>query len=60
VGVATIRDLSRSVLMLCHGAGKGAAVARLAAAERYDPAWPATVLSDCAQPRFLVDRAAAG
>lgn len=59
VGVATLRDLSRSVLMLCHGAGKGAAVARLTAAERYDPAWPATVLSDCAAPRLFVDRAAA-
>lgn len=60
VGVATIRDLSRSVLMLCHGSGKIAAAARLAAAEHYDPSWPATVLSDCAQPRLLVDRAAAG
>ncbi|TNM69684.1 hypothetical protein FHN55_02750 [Streptomyces sp. NP160] len=58
VGVATIRDLSRSVLMLCHGAGKRAAVERLAAADRYDPTWPATVLADCAAPRFLVDRAA--
>ncbi|MGQ7296559.1 6-phosphogluconolactonase [Quadrisphaera sp. KR29] len=60
VGVATIRDLSRSVLMLCHGAGKREAVARLTAAERYDPSWPATVLADCAAPRFLVDGAAAG
>ncbi|MEH3075129.1 MAG: 6-phosphogluconolactonase [Quadrisphaera sp.] len=59
VGVATIRDLSRSVLMLCHGTGKGTAVARLAGAEAYDRSWPATVLSDCASPRFLVDRAAA-
>ncbi|SPL87885.1 Glucosamine-6-phosphate deaminase [[Actinomadura] parvosata subsp. kistnae] len=57
VGVATIRDLSKQVVMVVHGADKAATARRLAAADRYDPGWPATVLSDCAAPSLLADEA---
>lgn len=60
VGVATIRDHSRRAVLVAHGADKAEAVRRLAAAEAYDPSWPATVVSDCANPALYVDRAAAG
>lgn len=58
VGIATIRSLSATVVMLCHGRDKGRAVARLAAAVSYEPDWPATVVTQCRSPRLLIDRAA--
>jgi glucosamine-6-phosphate deaminase len=58
VGVGTICSLSKSVIMLAHGADKQEAVRRLEAADRYDPQWPATILSECQSPRFFVDREA--
>lgn len=58
VGVGTIRKLSKSVIMLAHGADKRKAVRQIEAAEEYDPRWPATVLSECASPRFFIDNAA--
>lgn len=60
VGIATIRDLSRSVIMITTGVGKRVAVRHLAAADGYRTDWPATVLADCRDPLLLVDRAAAG
>jgi len=58
VGIATIRSLSRSVLMLCHGSDKGRAVSRLTAAASYQSEWPATVAVECRSPSLLIDRAA--
>ncbi|WP_232792599.1 6-phosphogluconolactonase [Actinacidiphila yeochonensis] len=58
VGVGTIREHSRRVVMVAHGTDKAKAVSRLAGADRYQPDWPATVFTDCAQPRLYVDRAA--
>ena len=58
VGVGTIRDLSREVVMVVHGRHKAAAVQRLCAAERYEPDWPATVLTECANPKLFVDESA--
>jgi glucosamine-6-phosphate deaminase len=58
VGVGTIRNLSKSVIMLAHGADKREAVRRLESSERYDPQWPATILSECAEPRFFIDSSA--
>jgi glucosamine-6-phosphate deaminase len=55
VGVGTIRELSKSVIMLALGADKSEAVRHLEAAESYDPGWPATILSECADPRFFID-----
>ncbi|MGH3375206.1 MAG: 6-phosphogluconolactonase [Actinoallomurus sp.] len=57
VGVATIRDHSKRVVMVVHGTDKAEAVRRLTAAEGYEPDWPATVLSDCARPRLFADEA---
>jgi len=58
VGIGTIRAVSKSVLMLVHGADKGLAAARLGRADGYDPSWPATVFADCREPRLFIDRAA--
>jgi glucosamine-6-phosphate deaminase len=60
VGIRTIRELSRSVIMVVTGEHKQPTVRRLAAAEAYEPDWPATIFTQCASPRFLVDRSAAG
>ena len=59
VGVATIQEQSKRVVMVAHGADKAEAARRLVAAERYEPDWPATVLSECARPRLFLDEAAA-
>lgn len=58
VGVGTIREHSRRVVMLAHGTDKGKAVSRLTRADHYEPDWPATVFTDCARPRLYVDQAA--
>ena len=60
VGIRTIRELSRSVIMIVTGEHKQPTVRRLASAEDYEPDWPATILTQCSSPRFLVDRSAAG
>jgi glucosamine-6-phosphate deaminase len=59
VGIGTIRELSRSAIMVVTGEHKSTTVRRLAAADAYEPDWPATVVTQCASPRFLVDRSAA-
>lgn len=58
VGVGTIREQSRAVLMVAIGADKSRAVERLAAARTYEPDWPATVFTECANAELLVDLAA--
>ncbi|MFF2053504.1 6-phosphogluconolactonase [Leifsonia sp. NPDC058194] len=59
VGIGTIRDLSRAAIMVVTGEHKQSTVRRLAAADSYEPDWPATILTRCASPRFLVDSSAA-
>lgn len=59
VGTGTIKEHSRSVVMLAHGAHKADTVRRLTAAESYEPDWPATIFTECADARLLVDRASA-
>lgn len=58
VGIATILELSREVVMLVHGADKGLATARLTAADAYDETWPATVFVECRNPALYLDVAA--
>lgn len=60
VGVGTIADLSREVVMVVTGAHKRETVERLRRARSYDPGWPATILAECARATFVVDAAAAG
>ena len=57
VGTGTILEHSRSVVMMAHGRHKAAAVRRLSAAERYEPDWPATIFTECADSRLFVDHA---
>lgn len=59
VGVATIRELSKRVVMVAHGPHKADAVKRLVAADKYEPDWPATVLAECAEPGLFIDSLAA-
>lgn len=54
VGIATIAA-AKEAMMLLWGAGKRLTLARIRDADRYDPAWPATVIHDCALPEILAD-----
>ena len=54
VGIATIIE-AREALMLAWGAGKRLTVARMRAASRYEPDWPATLIHECARGEILVD-----
>ena len=57
VGIATI-IASREVMMVAWGEGKRTTVARLRAATRYEPDWPATMIHECARGEIVVDAAA--
>jgi glucosamine-6-phosphate deaminase len=59
VGIDTIAGLSAEVVMMLCGENKHDAYRRLTAARQYDPEWPATIVTECRQPPFLADRAAA-
>jgi glucosamine-6-phosphate deaminase len=59
VGLGTIRQLSRSVLLLLHGADKQQS-ARRAAGGHYQPDWPATFIHQCRQAEIWIDEAAKG
>jgi glucosamine-6-phosphate deaminase len=58
VGIATIADAHEAV-MVVWGAGKRPTLARMLAADRYDPAWPATVIHECPAGEIVCDAAAA-
>jgi glucosamine-6-phosphate deaminase len=60
VGLGTIVRSSRAVAMVLVGAAKRDSAARIVAATDHDPAWPATFIQRCPQPRILLDAAAAG
>ncbi len=59
VGLGTIAELSRAVVLIAWGADKRAAVRRLAAYDDFDPQWPASIVYRCRAPRIYLDRAAA-
>lgn len=59
VGIATIAAAKRSA-MVVWGAGKRLTLERMMHADRYDPAWPATVIHECAEGEIVGDVAAAG
>jgi glucosamine-6-phosphate deaminase len=59
VGVGTILEHSKQVVMVAHGDLKARTVRRVAEADGYRPEWPATILAECARPRLFVDKAAA-
>ncbi|KAA9105552.1 6-phosphogluconolactonase [Microbacterium rhizomatis] len=59
VGVDTIAGQSAEVVMILCGEHKQGAYRELVAATRYEPDWPATIVTECRRATFLVDRAAA-
>lgn len=58
VGLRTITEMAREVVMLLHGRDKGIATRRIIEANAYDPAWPATIVVACNRSHIYVDRAA--
>lgn len=60
VGVDTIAGLSAEVVMILAGSHKREAFARITTAAGYDPAWPATIVTECRGARLVADRDAAG
>ncbi len=58
VGVATIAA-ARQAVMVVLGAGKRETLRRMRAADRYDPAWPATLVHECAAAEIVADAEAA-
>lgn len=58
VGIRTIAELSRSAVMVCLGAEKRPAAERISSADRYDPSWPATIISEIPDAEIWVDCAA--
>ncbi|MCE5277350.1 MAG: 6-phosphogluconolactonase [Planctomycetaceae bacterium] len=59
VGVETIIELSRQVVLVIHGAHKAPAVARLAACSDYTSDWPASLIFRAIGGRVLLDESAA-
>ncbi len=60
VGVSTIVDHSRELVMVVTGADKATAFRRLVAAEAYEPDWPATAFVEGKHASLYADRGAAG
>ena len=60
VGLGTISQHARAVVLIAQGAEKAPAVRRLATAGDFDPAWPASIIYRCPNARVLLDEMAAG
>ena len=58
VGLGSIIGLSRSVRLVLVGEAKRRSAQRVLDARDFDPAWPATFIHRCPDPRILLDRAA--
>jgi glucosamine-6-phosphate deaminase len=58
VGLGTIAA-ARAVRLVLHGAGKRDAARRLLAVDRFDPAWPASIVHEHPDARILIDEEAA-
>jgi glucosamine-6-phosphate deaminase len=59
VGLSTIVELSREVVMVMTGSHKRDAARRLLSVDRFTPDWPASIVHECARARILLDSAAA-
>ncbi|MGW0086719.1 6-phosphogluconolactonase [Streptomyces sp. NPDC003393] len=60
VGPATIAGLSKRVRLVATGADKAKSVARVRAAGRWEPDWPATIVHASREAEIWTDPAAAG
>ena len=58
VGIATIAE-SKEAMMVVWGAGKRLTLRRMRATDRYDAAWPATLIHECAIGEIVADAEAA-
>ena len=58
VGTGTSQAVT-AIYMVVLGAGKRQTLARMRAAQRYDPAWPATLIHECPAGEIVCDAAAA-
>ena len=58
VGIATIAS-AKEAAMVVWGKSKAPSLARILAAHRYEPDWPATVIHECASSEILSDGEAA-
>jgi len=58
VGLGTIRNQSRAILMVLHGADKQESVRRLGAGTYHDPVWPATFIHECTNAQIWIDASA--
>lgn len=58
VGLGTIVEQSRRVVLVMIGEGKRAAADRLGRCTDFTPDWPASFIYRCRSPRILLDRAA--
>ena len=58
IGIATIAS-AKEAMMVVWGAGKRLTFQRMRASDRYDSAWPATVIHECAAAEILADADAA-
>jgi glucosamine-6-phosphate deaminase len=59
VGLGTIRDLSRRVLLIMHGPDKQLTTQRVLSATRHAVDWPATIVAECPDAHVIVDESAA-
>lgn len=59
VGIGSITDLARELVMILVGPHKQTSFRRITQANRYDPTWPATVVHLGARAEIMADRAAA-
>lgn len=59
IGAATIAELSARAVLVATGTDKQRAVARLAAADEYDPSWPASIVAICRDGAVYADQVAA-
>jgi glucosamine-6-phosphate deaminase len=58
VGLGTIVEQSRRVVLVMTGAEKHATVSRLHRCSGFTPDWPASFIYDCRNPAIFVDRLA--
>ncbi len=58
VGLGTIRQLSRAVWLVLHGADKSRSLRRVAGTDGHDPAWPATFVHECPGAEIWSDASA--
>lgn len=60
VGIATIAELAKSVVMVLSGENKRRAFGIISQATCYDPNWPATIIAECKNAVLFADTLASG